>query len=335
VTETTALPWDKLDWDSLQQHLRAALELPDQPVTVRQFTSGRANLTFLLDFGGCRLVVRRPPRGTIAPGAHDMKREHRVLSRLNAVYPRAPVAVHYCADTSVIGADFVVVEYRDGEVLTDSIPASMSRFVDVVRRIDYALLDAAADLHVVDVAGAGLEDLGRPTGFGQRQVAGWADRWRRVSPENAIPAMDDVAHRLADTVPSPTTTSLVHNDLKLDNCQFHPGDPDTVTSVFDWDMATLGDPLFDLGALLVSMSSNPLWGLSVEESLTRYVARSGIDVEHIDWYVAFATWRAAIVGQQLHNRYAEGETSDERLGALSGNVPELAEKALDVLSGNR
>jgi aminoglycoside phosphotransferase (APT) family kinase protein len=231
----------------------------------------------------------------------------------------------------VIGAPFLVIEHRSGVVVRNVVPGSMSDLPDVARRLDLALVDAAADLHTVDVAGAGLDDLGRPDGFGRRQVSGWTDRWNRVAPESPIPAVDEVATILAESVPAPTRVSVVHNDLKLDNCQFASREPDTVTSVFDWDMATLGDPLFDLGLLLTSMGTLPVWVLSIEQAVGHYGERSGIDVDRIDWYLAFATWRMAIVLQQLYSRYLAGDSTDDRLAGFGAHVPIAAERARALL----
>ncbi|MBL7500216.1 phosphotransferase family protein [Frankia sp. CNm7] len=301
-------------------------------MVVGQFTTGHANLTYLLEFGTLRLVLRRPPRGRLASGAHDMHREYRVLSRLNAVYPRAPYAPHFSDDIDILGAPFVIIEFRDGEVVGDTLPASMAHHPDVERRLDLALIDAAADLHTLDVTTVGLADLGRPDGFGDRQVAGWTRRWDRVSSDGQLPLMERVAQRLARTVPPPPAVSIVHNDLKLDNCQFDPADPDTVTSVFDWDMATIGDPLFDIGSLLVSMGRSPLWVLSDDEALGRYEKRSGINVGHIDWYVAFAVWRTAVVVRQLAHRYESGDSADDRLAGIGAAIGDFAERAWDLLS---
>jgi aminoglycoside phosphotransferase (APT) family kinase protein len=324
-------PGDELDWEALEAHLRMVVELPDEPMTVRQFVGGSANLTYLASFGPARLVVRRPPRGVLPPGAHDMAREHRVLSRLADVYARAPRALHHTDDPSIIGAPFLVIEHRDGVVIRDALPEGMRGHADVERRVDLALVDAAADLHTVDPAAAGLAELGRPDGFGRRQVEGWHDRWRRAAPDDGPPAMDDIAARLAATLPEPVGVAIVHNDLKLDNCQFQVDDPDTVTSVFDWDMATLGDPLFDLGLLLVSMVNNRVWVLSAEDAVERYASRSGIDVRGIDWYVAFATWRTAIVLQQLCNRYAAGDSTDPRVRTFFEAIPACAQRAWELV----
>jgi len=260
-----------------------------------------------------------------------MEREHRVLTGLAAAYPRAPRALHLCDDESVLGVPFIVLEHREGIVVSNTIPPALAHHVDVDRRVDLALLDAAADLHTVDHSHAGLSDLGRPEGFGQRQVQGWLERWRRATPIGGSTLMDETAERLLSSIPAPQRTSVVHLDLKLDNCQFDRADPDTVTSVFDWDMATLGDPLFDLGLLIVSMASLPVWVLEPEDVAERYAARSGLDVHHLDWYIAFATWRTAVVLQQLYARYTSGDSSDERYQSYGNLIPGIAERARTLL----
>ena len=328
-------PGDELDWPALEAHLRSHLDLPAGEMRARQFSAGHANLTYLLEFGDRALVFRRPPRGTLAPGAHDMAREHTVLSRLWRAYPRAPRSDYFCADDSIVGAPFVIIEYREGDVVRSAVPTSMAHLPDVERRICLALVDAMADLHAVDVEEAGLGDLGRPDGFGARQVSGWHDRWHRAAPDDPVPAMNEVAGALAASVPVPPRVSVVHNDLKLDNCQFHAGDPDHVTSVFDWDMATTGDPLFDVANLLSSSQSSPIWVVSRDEVAQRYAERSGIDIANITWYEAFASFRTGVVVQQLFNRYERGESTDERLASMGDIVPGIAERARTLVDEAR
>lgn len=241
---------EHLDWQRLTAWLRTNLAGLDGDVAVEQFPNGAANLTYLVRIGNRELVVRRPPFGALAPGAHDMRREHRVLSRLWRAFDPAPRAWLFCEDHSVIGCDFFVMERRHGEVVRGVIPETMRAHADVGRRIGFALVDAMAELHLLDPAACGLEDLGRPSGFVERQVSGWKHRFDLVRGPGDHTAMDVVHARLAAAVPSPQRVSIVHNDLKLDNCQFDPADPDRVKSIFDWDMATLGDPLVDLGTLL-------------------------------------------------------------------------------------
>jgi aminoglycoside phosphotransferase (APT) family kinase protein len=336
---------EELDWDSLDRYLRPRLEL-DGPLSVLQFPNGSANLTYLVRFGDRRLVLRRPPFGRIAPGAHDMRREHRVLSRLWQAYDQAPRSYLFCEDHSVVGSDFVVLEYRTGEVVWSVLPPSMRGHADAPRRIGLAVVDALADLHLVDPAAVGLDQLGRPAGYLERQVHGWQQRWHLVATDGADATMCAVGAVLARTMfPSPRP-AIVHNDFKPDNCQFTPGEPDRVTSVFDWDQATLGDPLADLGTLLnywpdpsdgdddraFHVPGLETLGLPPRQAVVeRYAERTGADVDGIARYEAFACWKTAVVLQQLHQRYVRGETTDERMATRGRHVAMLARRAERIL----
>jgi aminoglycoside phosphotransferase (APT) family kinase protein len=337
---------EDLDWPRVADYLRAKLPGLDGNLEVRQFPNGSANLTYLLRFGGRPLVLRRPPFGRIAPGAHDMSREHRVLSRLWRAFAPAPRALLLCEDESVVGAKFFVMEFRSGVVIWDAIPGSMRHHSDVARRAGFAVVRALADLHQVDYARCGLEDLGRPDGFVARQVRGWRSRWDAVARGDAQPVMLEVADLLELTRPEPQCSAILHNDLKLDNCQFDPADPDRVHSVFDWDMATLGDPLVDVGTLLNywpdpadapgdrGMYPDGLdrMGLPTQAEISAcYAEATGLDLAGIRWYQAFACWKTAIVLQQLYDRYLRGETADERMADRGDRVAELAARARRLL----
>jgi aminoglycoside phosphotransferase (APT) family kinase protein len=341
-------PGEELDWVALEAHLHEHLAGLPSPMEVLQFPNGSANLTYLLRFGATELVLRRPPFGRVAPGAHDMRREHRVLSRLWRVFDRAPRAFLFCDDHAVIGSDFVVMERRTGEVVRTGVPPSMAHHPDVGRRLGFALVDAMADLHLLDPHGCDLADLGKPHGFVARQVAGWRTRWDLVRPDHGPALMDELADRLAETVPPPTRVAIVHNDLKLDNCQFDPANPDRVTSIFDWDMTTLGEPLVDLGTLLnywpdpsdppgagrVGYEGLLTMGLPARAEVTaRYAARTGIDVSSARWYEAFAQWKTAVVIEQLHHRWKRGESADPRMATIADRLPLLAENAAALLGG--
>jgi aminoglycoside phosphotransferase (APT) family kinase protein len=269
-----------------------------------------------------------------------------VLSRLWRSYERAPRAYAFTDDASVAGADCFVMQYRPGEVIRTELPASMEGLPDIGRRLMFALTDAMADLHLVDPASCGLGDLGRPDGFVARQVSGWTKRWELAAPEDGEPLMTTVAERLADSVPTPQAAAIVHNDLKIDNCQYAPDDPDRVISVFDWDMATLGDPLVDLGTLLHYVpdpdvdTRDTSGGIryppglelpSREAVAARYAERTGFDVPGIGWYVSFARWKTATVFQQLVNRALRGESKDTRSLELGDLVPALARSANELL----
>lgn len=337
---------EALDWDRLEQHLRQHIPELDGKLEVLQFPNGSANLTYLVSFGETRLVVRRPPFGRIAPGAHDMRREHRAVAGLSTVFDRAPRPYLFCDDHTVIGSDFLVVEYRPGVVVWDVIPESMSRHDDVARRIGYAVVEALGELHLVDPASCGLSDLGKPDGFVARQVSGWRKRWDLVDVDRVV-EMRDVSERLtALCPPQSSTVSVLHNDFKIDNCQFRPDDPDRVFSIFDWDMATLGDPLVDLGTLLnywpdpsdpsdnraLHVPGLEQMGLPTRsEIIDRYVSVTGFDVSTVAWYEAFATWKTAVVLEQLYQRWVRGESTDERMSTKGEPVARLAARATAML----
>jgi aminoglycoside phosphotransferase (APT) family kinase protein len=339
-------PGEDLRWEALEAYVRAGIPELAGEMEPLQFPNGAANLTYLLRFGNTELVLRRPPFGVIAPGAHDMKREFRVLSKLWRIFDRAPRAYLFCDDHSIVGSDFVVMERRRGEVPRGGVPASMAHHPDAGRRMGFALVDAMAEMHLLDPAAADLETLGRPDGFAARQVAGWTTRWELVRPADGPPQMDELPARLSATVPQPTRTSFVHNDLKLDNTQFDPADPDRVQSIFDWDMTTLGEPLVDLGTLLnywpdpadppnagrVSNDGLLSMGLPTRREITeRYAERSGLDVSSAGWYEAFAQWKTGVVIQQLHNRWLRGESTDPRMATIADRLPTLAATASALL----
>jgi aminoglycoside phosphotransferase (APT) family kinase protein len=349
---------EQLDWAALEAYLRAEIGGLSGPFSVLQFPNGSANLTYLVTVGATRLVVRRPPFGQLALGAHDMHREYRVLSRLGPAYPRAPRALAYCADPAVLGAHFLVSEYRPGVVIWGRLPVPMAALPGAGRRVGFAVVDALADLHAVRPDDCGLADLGRPDGYLSRQLAGWRKRWAAVAPAGGSGAgtgtgtvtgtVERVADLLAASQPRSGPAAIVHNDFKIDNCQFHPADPDRVISVFDWDMATLGDPLVDLGTLLnywPDPADRPGSGLRVlpgldtlglptrHEVVARYAQRRGLALADVRWYEAYGCWKTLIILQQLYARWQRGETGDPRMAARGEQVVALADRALRLLDG--
>jgi aminoglycoside phosphotransferase (APT) family kinase protein len=339
-------PGEGLDWTALVSYLRANLPDLGHDFRVLQFPNGSANLTYLVQVGDVRLVVRRPPFGQIAPGAHDMGREYRTLSRLWRHFDKAPRAFLFCDDHSVVGSDFLVMDYREGEVIWGVIPPSMASHGDSGHRIGLAVVDALAELHCLDPAATGMGDLGRPDGFVSRQLAGWTKRWALAAPPGAEPLMDAVAGRLQRAMPGSPRPSILHNDYKLDNCQFDPSDPDRVKSIFDWDMATLGDPLVDFGTLLNywpdpsdTEDNRPILNPGMEdlglptrqEVIDRYTAATGLDLDDVHWYEAFACWKTAIILQQLYTRYVRGETTDPRMATRGDSISAQARRATTIL----
>ncbi len=335
-------PGEELDWSKLADYLKANITDLEGDMSVAQFHGGHANLTYLLKFGDRELVLRRPPFGKIAPGAHDMKREYRVLSKLYKHFPQAPRAFHYSEDESVIGARFVVMERRNGIVVRYQLPKVFQGIQNIEQRLTDALMKAIAELHKVDVEAADLTKLGRPEGFLQRQLAGWSKRWE-LSKIEENPVMDEVMQQLQSDVPIPQAVSIVHNDLKFDNCQYQPDNPDEVTSIFDWDMTTLGDPLVDLGSTLGYWPDPFFDGHDIPVMLVgnfpdkkylidKYAEYTGFSMERVSWYESFAYWKGAVIAQQLYHRYVQGSTKDKRMAKFGNAAVAFSKIAQHILN---
>lgn len=327
------LPW-------LQGRLPGAEGAPE----VWRFVGGHANLTYLLRFRAREYVLRRPPLGTLAPGAHDMAREHRVLSRLHAAYPLAPRSYLFSDDASLIGAPFLIAERRHGVTLPGAdLPDHLRGDLGFARRLGHALIDSLAALHRVDPASVGLDDLGNPDAFVARQLAGWTRRWHAAEGPDAGALLAWLEAHL----PASSATTLLHNDYKLDNLLLSANDPAAPVAVLDWDMCTRGDPLMDLGYLLnywsepgdpqawITASAMPTWQpgfASRAEAIARYAERTGFDVSPLPWHRAFAAFKLAVILQQIYIRYRRGQTTDARFAPFGSRVDVLLRKA-ETLSG--
>ncbi len=344
VSDTIQVRADEtLNLGALREFLRPHLpEIAD----LEQFPGGHSNLTYLVRCAdGAEYVLRRPPLGPVAPKAHDMAREYRLLAAIHPAFPRAPRPVVLCEAANVIGAIFYVMERRRGVVIRRDMPAEFAGDPENPRRISRVMVDTLADLHTVSIESAGLGGLGKPQGFVERQVAGWADRWER-SKTSEVPAIDEVLAWLRSRIPTPARATLVHNDYKLDNVMLAPDQPVRMTAILDWEMATLGDPLVDLGLLLCywsqagdpevrreaisGITAGPGW-FTREEIVAAYAARTGADVSNIAFYETFALFKVAVVLQQIFVRYYRGQTQDIRFAEFDKRVAGLAEAALEVI----
>jgi aminoglycoside phosphotransferase (APT) family kinase protein len=295
-------------------------------VSVELIAAGMSNLTYVVTpQGGTAddaVILRRPPTGAVLATAHDMEREHRVISALGGTAVPVPRTLHLCTDTAVLGAPFYVMEKVDGVHVVDSLPPGYADEPALRRAIGNGLVDVLADLHAVDPAAVGLADFGRPEGFAARQVRRWSKQWDATRDRDR-PAMDALAARLAETVPATQRSGIVHGDYRLDNCLLDPGTPGRIRAVLDWEMSTLGDPLTDIGMLFVywpeagedppavQSAVTALPGFPTRQEIAeRYAQRSGMDLGELSWYVGFAYFKfAAIVA---------GIVARSKAGAMAG-----------------
>lgn len=323
-------PGEELDTAALAEYLRGRIEGAEHGIRVQQFPGGHSNLTYLLSAGGREYVLRRPPLGPVAAKAHDMAREYNVLRAVHPVFPPAPAALLLCEDPAVIGATFYLMERRRGIILRDEAPAGLDP--DAVSR---GFLDCLADLHRIDIERHGLTSLGHPEGFLARQVRGWTDRWERAKTEDP-PGMNTVMDWLAARLPVSGPPAMVHNDFKLDNVMLDPASPGRISAVLDWEMATAGDPLVDLGGTLCywleggGLTTQAGW-YSREQLIDRYAERTGRDLSVLAYYEVFGCFKLAVILQQIYFRWHRGQTRDERFRDFPSRVRALVQAALRTL----
>lgn len=332
---------EEFDVPALQTFLRNTIAGADGPLTVEQFPGGHSNLTYLLKFGDRELVLRRPPFGSSVKSAHDMGREFKVLSRLHPVYAPAPRPLAYCEDESVIGAKFYVMERIKGTILRSGKPGDLDVTPGKARGCCAAVIENLADLHAIDYRSIGLGELYKGPHYVERQVNGWADRYKR-SQTDAIPEIERVVAWLQERVPADTGAVLVHNDYKFDNLVLDPRDITKIIGVLDWEMATIGDPIADLGTALGYWVESGDDAMKVVQcfmttepgALTRaqlaeiYAARTGRDISNILFYYVLALMKLAAIVQQIYYRYKQGLTHDERFAHMILMVAILGQKAI-------
>jgi len=326
---------------------RESPELAGQPLPqVRQFAGGASNLTYLLAYGDRDLVLRRPPRGRKAASAHDMGREVRVQERIRPVFPVVPRIYGFCQDESLIGSEFYVMERLHGVILGRPLPEGLLLDRDDARTLGERLFDTLADLHSVDVEAAGLADLGRGPGYVRRQVSGWSSRFRDARTDD-VPDGEVVMAWLDSRQPADVAARLLHGDWKMDNLVLDMPVSPRVTGVLDWEMATVGDPLMDLGSALaywVGAADDPAFralasqvsdlpGMPTREQVVaRYLDRTGLPVDDWTFYEVFGLFRLAVIVQQIWARYRAGSTTNPRFasfGSVAGVLVDRAERLTD------
>jgi aminoglycoside phosphotransferase (APT) family kinase protein len=335
---------EEIDAHALNDYLRGKLEGAERGIAIEQFAGGHSNLTYLIRAGNCEYVLRRPPLGPVAPKAHDMAREFRVLRAVHPVFSPAPQVFLLCEDPAVIGATFFLMERRSGIVLRRAMPSEFARDPELPRRISECFIDCLAQLHSIDIERHGLSALGRPDGFLDRQVRGWTERWERAKTEE-IRGMDRLLGWLAARRPASPRPTLVHNDFKLDNIMLDGRDPGRVEAVLDWEMATVGDPLVDLGCTLCywteagdpamrggalsGITAGPGW-LTRADLVRRYAEKAACDVSSLGYYEVFGLFKLGVILQQIYFRYHRGQTHDQRFRDFHLRVRGLMGAAIEL-----
>jgi len=333
---------EELNLASLEPYLRNRFPGEAGALEVRQFPAGHSNLTYSLQLGARELVLRRPPFGSKVKSAHDMSREFRVLSKLHSVYNPAPGVLLYCDDDSILGAPFYVMQPVHGIILRRKLPHGLDFSTEKARRLSASFIDNLVRLHRVDYAVAGLADLGKPEGYLERQVRGWTERYYGSKTHDYL-EVEKITAWMQQHQPSTAAVSLIHNDYKYDNVVLDSSDITKIVGVLDWEMCTIGDSLTDLGTALAYWvdKTDPLeiqenrWGPTTEQgSFTRaeivhyYAQKTGCDVSHIAFYLAFARFKLAVIVQQIYYRYQQGLTKDARFVTMPATIQMLLRASL-------
>jgi aminoglycoside phosphotransferase (APT) family kinase protein len=307
--------------------------------SVALIAGGKSNLTYRVDSPAGSLVLRRPPLGHVLPTAHDMGREYRVMSGLAGTSVPVPTMLHFCSDAEVLGQPFYVMERVEGHIVTSKLPAGYADTPADRAALSNGLVDVLAALHSVDYADVGLGEFGRPDGYMARQLSRWSKQWDATRIEG-MTQVDDLAAALTAHLPTTQRATIVHGDYRLDNTMLHPTEVGRINAVLDWEMSTLGDPLADLGILLVywAQESDPdlrkqgapvgavtsLPGfLTREQVASGYADRTGLDVTDLPWYVAFGFFKLAVVCAGIAMRVKFGAMVGEGFDGFEDRVPPL------------
>jgi len=335
-----------IHFDNVARFFREHVPGGDCALTFDLISGGRSNLTYLVRGGTREWVLRRPPLGHVLPTAHDMAREHRVLSALAGTDVPAPRPIALCEDPAVNDMPFYVMQYCPGVVLAQDIPPGYAPTPEDRRRICVALVDILVRLHAVDYHAVGLDGFGKPEGYLERQVRRWSEQWQR-SQTAELPEIDELIRRLRAALPESPSPTIVHGDYRLGNMALDPHDPGRVVAIFDWEMATLGDPLADLGYTLIYWTEAgdppPSGGVGTASTFTaspgfftraeiiaEYARRSGRSVDAIDFYQVLALYKLAVISEGIYARYLQGKTLGEGFAGMHRSAGPLVQRALAI-----
>ncbi|MCC3646433.1 MULTISPECIES: phosphotransferase family protein [Cytobacillus] len=337
---------EQLNTAELEKFLRNEMaNLPNQPLEILQFHAGHSNLTYQLKMGEWEAVLRRPPLGPVAPKAHDMEREYRVISEIHPFFKEAPKPILFTNNSEITGAPFFIMERRHGIVLDTSFPEGMEPDEEICRRLSQIMVDKLAELHSIDYKRTGLAEISNPDGFMERQVHGWIGRYERAKTDEVSEA-DTLKKWMTHHIPVSPEPSVIHYDYKLNNAMFNE-DLTEMTGLFDWEMATAGDPLADLGAamsywiqgddpdlLKFGLGKPPVTVLngfySRREFMEAYAGKTGRDLSSMNFYLTFAYFKLAVICQQIYYRYKKGQTADPRFSQFNRFVKVLLKHAVQA-----
>jgi len=324
---TQVRPGEELDAGVIDPYLKSHIPGLAGTATISQFPGGASNLTYLVAYPDREFVLRRPPFGQKAKSAHDMGREFRILNQLNAGFPYCPKAYAHCTDESLIGSEFYVMERVKGIILRSDIPAELELDAQRTEALCKSFIERMVELHQVDYNACGLADLGKPEGYVQRQIEGWAGRYEKALTPDA-PRWEQVIAWLREKMPADhPRPGIVHNDYRFDNVILDIANPMRIIGVLDWEMATIGDPLMDLGnslaywieagdpapvQLMRRQPSNAPGMLTRQQFVEHYAERAGIRIDNFDFYYCYGLFRLAGIVQQIYYRFFHGQTQDKR-----------------------
>ncbi|HRH40718.1 MAG TPA: phosphotransferase family protein [Pyrinomonadaceae bacterium] len=331
---------EELNTENLSDFLRDKLGAGE--IEISQFPGGSSNLTYCVKIGADEYVLRRPPFGNQVKSAHDMSREFNVLEKLSSVYQPAPKPLIYCNDESVIGSEFYLMERRNGLIIRGKSPEILENSSELQRKVCESFIENLVELHSLDYKTIGLESLGKPEGYAQRQVEGWTKRYFNAKTDEQL-ELEKSIEWLNANIPESNGATLVHNDYKFDNIMLNPTGLTEIIAVLDWEMTTIGEPLMDLGtslgywmskeagAQMLSMPFNPrvlMENISRRELVEIYAEKSGRNISDMLFYYVFGTFKIAVIAQQIYYRYAKGFTQDKRFATFNHFVNALGKIAL-------
>ncbi len=315
---------DKLDEQLIADFVRQHCPDAKGALTIKQFRGGASNLTYQLDFENASFILRTSPKGTKAKGAHDMGREYNIMQKLKPVYPYVPDMIAFCKDEALIGREFYIMQKLTGIIPRANLPKELALSKEEVRQLCLNVIDKLIELHSVDIHKTGLNELGKGTGYCKRQIDGWTERYKKAKTWN-VPSFNYVMDWLKANLPTEERSCLIHNDFRFDNVVLNPENPMQVIGVLDWEMATIGDPLMDLGNSLAywvqadddfiarqtRRQPTHLPGmLSRKEVVAYYCSKMNFKPEHFTFYEVYGIFRLAVIMQQIYYRYHHKQTTN-------------------------